>query len=152
MRIDGAVGLQAFSLTYLTGAESLLFNLAGDLVAPLVNRNAIKAHYNSASARQVQAVYDYERAILNAYADVVNQISYVQNFERSYQVKSQEVDILMQSVAISNSLFRSARADYLEVLLTQQETLESKMELVEIKQRQMNAKVNIYRALGGGWN
>ena len=121
-------------------------------MAPLVNRNAIKAQYNTASARQIQAVYDYERTILNAYVDVVNQLSYVKNFEKSYETKSKEVDILMQSVVISNNLFKSARADYLEVLLTQREALESKMELVEIKQRQLNAKVNIYRALGGGWN
>lgn len=152
LRIVGGVGFQAFDLAYLIGPESMLFHLAGDLVAPLVNRNAIKAQYNSASAGQVQAVYDYERAILNAYVDVVNQLSYVQNFEKSYETKSKEVDILMQSIVISNSLFRSARADYLEVLLTQREVLESKMELVEIKQRQLNAKVNIYRALGGGWN
>lgn len=152
MRITGGVGLQAFNLSYIKSPESMLFNLAGDLVAPLVNRNAIKAQYNMASARQVQAVYDYERTILNAYVDVVNQLSYVQNFEKSYETKSKEVDILMRSITISNSLFQSARADYLEVLLTQREALESKMELVEIKQRQLNAKVNIYRALGGGWN
>lgn len=151
-RIVGGIGFQAFNLSYLISPESVLFNLAGDLVAPLVNRNAIKAQYNSASAGQVQAVYDYERTILNAYVDVVNQLSYVQNFEKSYKAKSAEVDILVQSVNISNSLFRSARADYLEVLLTQREALESKMELVEIKKKQLNAKVNIYRALGGGWN
>jgi NodT family efflux transporter outer membrane factor (OMF) lipoprotein len=152
MRIVGGVGFQAFDLAYFTNPESLLFTLAGDLITPMVNRNAIKAGYNNASARQVQAVYDYERTILNAYVDVVNQLSYVQNFQKSYETKSKEVDILMQSVVISYSLFRSARADYLEVLLTQQEALESKMELVEIKQKQLNAKVNIYRALGGGWN
>jgi outer membrane protein TolC len=49
-------------------------------------------------------------------------------------------------------LFRSARADYLEVLLTQREALESKMDLIEIKQAQLNAKVNMYKALGGGWS
>jgi outer membrane protein, multidrug efflux system len=152
LRIVGGVGLQAFNLSYLTSPESMLFRLGGDLIAPLVNRNAIKAHYNSATARQVQAVYEYERTILNGYVDVVNQLSYVQNFEKSFETKSQEVEILMQSITISNSLFRSARADYLEVLLTQREALESKMELVEIKQKQLNAKVNIYRALGGGWN
>ena len=152
LRIVGGVGFQAFNLAYLTSPESMLFNLAGDLIAPLVNRNAIKAQYNTASARQIQAVYDYELTILNAYVDVVNQLSYVKNFEKSYETKSKEVNILMQSVVISNSLFKSARADYLEVLLTQREALESKMELVEIKQRQLNAKVNIYRALGGGWN
>lgn len=53
---------------------------------------------------------------------------------------------------ISNSLFSSARADYIEVLLTQREALESKIELIEIKLKQMEAKVTIYKALGGGWN
>jgi outer membrane protein, multidrug efflux system len=152
LRLVGGVGLQAFSLSYLTSPESMLFHLGGDLMAPLVNRNAIKAQYNSASARQVQAVYNYERTILNGYLDVVNQLSYVQNYRNSFETKSKEVDILMQSITTANSLFRSARADYLEVLLTQREALESKMELVEIKQKQLNAKVNIYRALGGGWN
>ena len=151
-RITAGVGFQAFNLSYLSNAESILFNLAGDLVAPLINRNAIKAQYNSATAAQVQTVFNYERTILNAYVDVVNQLSYVQNYEKSYETKSKEAEILMQSVSISNSLFRSARADYLEILLTQREALESKMELVEIKQKQLNAKVSIYRALGGGWN
>lgn len=149
--IRAGVGFQAFNPSYLINPESVLLNLAGDLVAPLVNRNAIKAQYYSANAHQLQSVYDYERTILNAYVDVVNQVSGVTNFARSYETKSREVEILMQSVTIANSLFRSARADYLEILLTQREALESKMELVEIKQRQMSAKVNVYRALGGGW-
>jgi NodT family efflux transporter outer membrane factor (OMF) lipoprotein len=151
LRLESGVGFQAFNTAYLINPESILFSLAGELVAPLINRNGIKAEYNSATARQVQSVYDYERTILNAYVDVVNQLSSVQNFAKSYETKSKEVNILMQSIVISNSLFRSARADYLEVLLTQREALESKMELVEIKRRQMNAKVNIYKALGGGW-
>lgn len=151
-RIEGGVGFQAFNTAYLIHPESILFGLAGDLVAPLVNRNAIIAQYNSATARQVQAVYDYERTILNAYVDVVNRLSGVRNFAKSYETKSREAEILMQSIVTSNSLFRSARADYLEVLLTQREALETKMELVEIRQRQMDSKVNIYRALGGGWN
>jgi len=151
LRIVGGVGFQAFNLSYLTNPESMLFRLGGDLIAPLINRNAIKAQYNSATARQIQAVYNYERSLLNGYVDVANQLSYVQNFEKSFETKSKEVEILMQSIVISNSLFRSARADYLEVLLTQREALDSKMELVEIRQRQLSAKVNIYRALGGGW-
>jgi NodT family efflux transporter outer membrane factor (OMF) lipoprotein len=150
-RIQGGVGFQAFNASYLINPKSVLYNLGGDLIAPLVNRNAIKAQYYSANARQIQSVYNYQQTILNAYVDVVNQLSGVQNYARSYETKSQEVEILLQSIEISNSLFKSARADYLEILLTQREALESKMELVEIKQKQLNAKVNIYRALGGGW-
>lgn len=145
-------GFHAFDAKYLVKPESILYSLGGDLVAPLVNRNAIKAAYNSANARQLQAVFNYERTILTAYLDVVTELSAIENSNKSFKTKAQEVDILMQSITISNNLFRSARADYLEVLLTQREVLESKMELIEIRAKLANAKVNIYKAVGGGWN
>lgn len=151
-KITAGAGFQAFSPTYLINPESMIYNLAGDLVAPLINRNAIKSTYFISNAKQVQAVYNYERTILNAHIDVLNQLSRINNFEQSYTTKSKEVDLLNQSISISNNLFQSARADYMEVLLTQREALESKIELIEIKMKQMNAKVNIYKALGGGWN
>lgn len=151
VRIQGGLGFQAFNPAFLINPYSILYTLAGDLMAPLINRNGIKAVFYNANAKQVQAVYNYERTILQAYIDVVNQQSRKSNFSKSYITKAKEVDILSQSIIISNSLFRSARADYIEVLLTQREALASKMELVEIKTKQMNAKVSIYQALGGGW-
>jgi NodT family efflux transporter outer membrane factor (OMF) lipoprotein len=150
--ISAGVGYQAFNPSYLIKTpESLLYSIAGDLTAPLINRNAIKAMYYNANARQIQAVYDYERTILNAYIEVANQVSKISNLEKSYGLKSEQVQALTQSVTISNNLFKSARADYMEVLLTQRDALESRFELVETKMQQMNAMVNIYRALGGGW-
>lgn len=151
--INAGIGFQAFNPTYLIKApQSLLYTLAGDLVAPLVNRNAIKAAYYSANSKQIQAVYNYERTILNAYIEVANQVSNISNLAKSYGLKSQQVEALNQSITISNNLFKSARADYMEVLLTQRDALESKFELVETKKQMMNATVNIYQALGGGWN
>jgi multidrug efflux system outer membrane protein len=152
VRITAGAGFAAFNPVYLVSPESMFYNFAGDLIAPLINRNALKAAYNSANARQSQQVYNYERTILNAYLDVSNQLAKVQNYANSYETKAREVDILTQSIVISNNLFRSARADYLEVLLTQREALDSRMDLIDIKRQQLNAKVNIYRALGGGWN
>ncbi|MBN9482064.1 MAG: RND transporter [Bacteroidetes bacterium 43-93] len=151
--ISASIGYQAFNPSYLLKSpESMLYSLAGDLMAPLVNRNAIKATYRTATSKQVQAAYNYERTLLNAYVEVANQIAKVSNLQQSYDLKSQQVDALTQSVTISNDLFRSARADYMEVLLTQKDALESKFELIETKRQQMNAVVNIYQALGGGWN
>lgn len=151
--ISAGIGLQAFNPSYLLKTpESMLYSLAGELTAPLINRNAIKATYYSASARQVQAIYEYEKTILNAYIEVANQLAKINNLEKSYDLKAQEVQALTQSIAISNNLFKSARADYMEVLLTQRDALESKFELIETKMRQMNTMVNIYRTLGGGWN
>ena len=150
--ISAAVGLQAFNPTYLLRMpESILYSLAGDLAGPLINRNAIKAEFNNATARQLQAMYNYERTILNAYLEVSTQMSNISNLEKSYELKSKQVDALTNSISISNDLFKNARADYLEVLMTQRDALESKLELIETKKQQLNAVVNIYRNLGGGW-
>lgn len=149
--ISAGVGLQSFNPAFFLKPESLLYSVAGDLAAPLINRNAIKAAYKSANAQQIQAVYNYEQTILNAYIEVANQLAMLSNMDKSYELKLQEVDALTRSIDISNDLFKSARADYMEVLLTQREALESKFELVETKMKQMQAKVAIYRSLGGGW-
>jgi outer membrane protein, multidrug efflux system len=150
--ISAALGLQAFNPTYLFKLpESILYSLAGDLAAPLINRNAIRAEFNNASARQLQAMYNYERTILNAYLEVATQLSNISNLQYNYDLKSKQVDALTRSIDISNDLFKNARADYLEVLMTQRDALESKLELIETKQRQLNAVINIYRGLGGGW-
>src|SRR6185369_3814337 len=84
----------------------------------LLNRAAIKAQYRSANARQIQAVYNYERTLLQAFTDVANQLAMIDNLKRSYELQSRQVSTLSRSVEISNILFQSARADYMEVLLT----------------------------------
>jgi multidrug efflux system outer membrane protein len=150
-RLTAGAGFQSFNPTLLVNPKSILYGLAGDLIAPLVNRAGIKAMYKNASASQVQAAFNYERTILNAYVDVQNYVAKIENYTKSFTTKSKEVDILNQSITIAGNLFKSARADYAEVLLTQREALESKLDLVEIKMELLNAKVNIYRALGGGW-
>ena len=150
--ISASYGLQAFKPSYLlTLPESLLYSLAGDIAAPLINRNAIKAEYKNASARQLQALYNYQRTILNAYLEVSTQLSNMTNLEKSYALKSREVDALNRSIEVSNDLFKSARVDYFEVLMTQRDVLESKLELIETKKAQLNASVHVYRDLGGGW-
>jgi NodT family efflux transporter outer membrane factor (OMF) lipoprotein len=150
--LKAGVGLQAFNIKYfITSPQSILYNVAADLVAPLVNRNAIKAGYFSSGSKQMQAKYDYERTILAAYTEVVNQMAMVENLNSSYNLRTQQVEALNRSINISTGLFKSARADYMEVLMTQRDALEAKLELIETKKKQLNASVNIYQALGGGW-
>ncbi|MBI1288742.1 MAG: efflux transporter outer membrane subunit [Flavobacteriales bacterium] len=152
LSIKAGVGYQAFNLKYfITTPQSLLYNIAADLMAPLVNRNAIKAKYLSAGSKQMQAVYNYERTILGAYTEVANQMAMIENLANSYDLRSQQVAALTRSIDISTGLFKSARADYMEVLMTQRDALDARMELIDTKKSQLNATVNIYQALGGGW-
>ena len=152
LELSATVGFNAYNPALLLNPESLLYSLVGGLTRPLVNRNSIKAMYYSANARQIQSIYKYEQTILNAYIEVANQLSSINNLQKRYELKARQVEALIQSITISNTLFRSARADYMEVLLTQRDALESRFDLVETKVQQLNAVVNTYRALGGGWN
>ena len=152
LNISASLGVMAYNPLYILNLpQSLMASLLGDLTGPLINKNAITALYRSASARQIQAVYNYQRTVLNAYIEVANQLSNINNLQQKYTTKSSQVDALVQSTNISLKLFTSARADYMEVLLTQRDVLEARMELVETRMRQLNATVNTYRALGGGW-
>lgn len=150
--LSAGLGVQAFQPgLLLTTPESLMYGLAGDLLAPLVNRNAIKARFYAANAKQMQAVLNYEQTVLSAFLEVKNQASRIQNLQGNFEQKIKQVEALTESINIANNLFKSARADYVEVLLTQREALESRMELIETKLSQHLASISLYQALGGGW-
>ncbi len=70
-------------------------------MAPLVNKNAIIAEYKNANAKQIQAAYEYEQSIINAYAEVANQLSNIDNLDKNYQLKIRQVDALVQSIDVS---------------------------------------------------
>jgi outer membrane protein, multidrug efflux system len=152
LNITAFLGVMAYNPLYLVYApESLVASLLGGLAGPVINKNAITATYKSANSKQIQAVYNYEKTVLNAYIEVANQLSNIDNLGQKYVQKNNQVQALTQSTSISLKLFTSARADYMEVLLTQRDVLEARIELIDTRMQQLQAQVNAYRALGGGW-
>lgn len=152
LAIDAQAGYRAFNAAHLVATpDSLAYGAAAGLTAPLLNRAAITAQYRSANARQVQAVLHYEQTVLQAFTDVANQLATVTNLERGYELQERQVETLGRSVDISKVLFQSARADYVEVLLTRRDALDAELELVETRRRRLVALVGVYQALGGGW-
>jgi outer membrane protein, multidrug efflux system len=152
LNVSGRIGLQAFRPSYLFHLpESMLYTLVSEMTGPIINRNAITAEYKSANAYQIQAMYEYQKTVFNGYVEVTNQLSNINNLEKRYTIKSKEVEIWKNSISIANDLFKSARANYLEVLTTQKEALAAKLELIEVKKQQFNTVSNVYKALGGGW-
>lgn len=154
--ITGTVATQAFNPKYLFNPESLVFNAAGELAAPLVNRAAIRADYRAANARQLQALYNYQRVIIGATIEVINRMSMVQNYSKSLEIKTQQLQSLEAAVTTAQTLFKNRRlgdphpVDYLDVLTTQRDLLEARSRLIDTKRQQLSAVVNVYQALGGG--
>ncbi|MEI7830938.1 MAG: efflux transporter outer membrane subunit [Prolixibacteraceae bacterium] len=152
LNLTGSLGFQAFKTSYLfTSPQSLIYSIVGDLAVPLVNRSAIKAGFNTANAYQLEALFNYQRSILNGFVEVSNEMSNIRHSEQTFNLKTKEADALAKAVDISIDLFKSARANYLEVLMSQRDALGAKLEFIEAKKQQFNSVTNIYKALGGGW-
>lgn len=152
MTIKAGVGFSGFDPQLLFRTpQSLFYNAIGDFMVPLINRKAIIARIQIADAYQTQTVLTYEQTLLKAYTDVLNQVSNIRNMQQAFDTKKREVVLLDESIGKANLLFKYAKATYVEVLLTQEEKLNAEKELVEVKMNLVGSRVNLYRALGGGW-
>lgn len=148
--ITANVGFRAFNPRYLFDPNAFVANAAGNLVAPLINRKAIKAAYLSANAKQLQCLYNYQRIVLNAFTEVINNLSMVENYRTSIELKKQQLVALETSVDVASKLFQAARAEYIEVLFAQRDLMDARIDLIKTKRQQLSAVVNTYQALGGG--
>ncbi len=151
LTITSGVGFDVFNLKYLFASpSSLVYDVGGGLVSPLINKRAIQAEYMNANARQLQAVYNYQRVVLNAFTEVINRVTKVQNYTASIELKKQQLAALEASVAAASNLFQFARAEYIDVLFAQRDMMDARMVLIETKTEQLSAIINTYQALGGG--
>lgn len=152
LSITGELGLEAYKThKLLVSPDSLLYALGGSIFAPLINRREIEAEFGIANAEQRKSVWEYERTVLNALIEVSNSFASIQNLGMSLELKSDQVKTLEESIDVANILYRAARADYMEVLLTQRETLEAEFDLIELQVQQKQASIMLYQRLGGGW-
>lgn len=153
LTITGRIGTEAFNPRFLLSPGAFVAGVGGDLVAPLINRAAIRAAYQTANARQLQSLYEYQRVVLLAFTEVVNRVSMVENYRESIDLKRRQLKALEGSVETATQLFLNPRpggVGYVEVLLAQRDLLEARLVLIETKRQQLAAIVNAYQALGGG--
>ena len=86
--INGGVGLESFIINHLFEPNAVVGNIAGGLVGPLINFRAIQAQYLTANARQLQAIYNYQRVILEAFTQVINRLTMVKNYTNPSRSRS----------------------------------------------------------------
>lgn len=102
-------------------------------------------------AEQKQAYINYEKVIVNSFKEVYVALNNINNTSAIFNLKKEEVDVLRKSILTSSELYRAGRANYLEVITSQKNSLLAQMELINYYKRQNLAIVDLYRSLGGGW-
>jgi outer membrane protein, multidrug efflux system len=152
LNLTGGWGVQAYKTELLLlNPESIAYSIIGNLLAPLINRTALKAELKSANALQMEAVLNYRKNVIRAYLEVLNEYSAINNYQKIQDLRIQQVNIATESSEISTELFKTGKATYLEVIVSQQNALEAKLQNINARKMKFVAAVNLYKALGGGW-
>jgi multidrug efflux system outer membrane protein len=152
IRITSGVGYQAFNPRFLFPTPaSIAYSVAGGLVAPLVDRSGIKAQFETASALQVQAMYEYQSTILGGFIDVASSLATVEQIDEIVEHRTDQLNALGETIATADLLFEAGQASYLEVLTAQQNALAAELKLIEALKVQRLSRLLLYKALGGGW-
>jgi efflux transporter, outer membrane factor lipoprotein, nodT family len=144
--LSAAVGLNAFNPKYLVKLpESLIFSALGSLTAPLINKKAIQANFSQADALQIEALYNYDKALMTAYIEMSTLQSKITNLKQLRQFKQKQDEALMRAVSAAQKLYLNNRATYLEVIDSERGQLDCKMELIDTKLQQLSTLIDMYR-------
>jgi NodT family efflux transporter outer membrane factor (OMF) lipoprotein len=145
------VGLNAFRANVLLNPSSVVYGAVAGLAGPILNRAQYRADFREAVANNYEGYYRYQQALQTGFREVVVGLQGLQNFQSVVDLRTREVEQLTSAVATSNDLFVAGYASYLEVITAQRSVLEAELSLAETRQALLLQSVNLYRALGGGW-
>lgn len=151
--ITAAGGVNSFeSNNWFTIPASLFGNLAGGITSPLLNGRKIRTQYEIAKEEREQAVINFRQTVLVAVGEVSTALVSINKLEEQFKLANERQVKLKSAVSNANLLFKNGMATYLELIIAQSNLLQAELEVTTIKKDILSANIELYRALGGGWN
>lgn len=151
LSLTGAFGGVSPQLSDLTGAGKA-WSLAGDLAGPLFTAGRLKNEYRASLALRDQARVSFEKAVTQAFGEVSTALSAHQQLTNAYRQQLNSVDAYRESVRLSSIRYDSGLASYFEIVDAQIQMYPAESSVVTFDLGRKLALVDLYRALGGGWN
>ena len=108
-------------------------------------------NYRNAYATKNESFLKYQKTVLTSVEEVSTEMYRLQSYQKVSSFKAEEVKTMNEAVSISNELFVTGYANYMEVLIARQNRLNSELELTEARKQQFMATILLYKSLGGGW-
>lgn len=151
LRVNASAGFQSIELNNLLDPDAFLASIIGSLAQPIFNRRQIKTEYEVSKAEQEIAFLQFRKAVLTASREVSDALYNYEAAVEKMQVKNNEFEAYDLATSYSEELLNNGFANYLEVLTARENALNAQLELVWIRYNELNAMVDLYEALGGGW-
>ena len=132
--------------------HSVFYNLVGGLTQPIFNQGLNKARLKTAQSLQIQAMNNFQQSLLVAGQEVSNALYAYQTAVEKQGSRAKQVAALVKAVDYTQDLLRySSATNYTDVLTSEQSLLAAQLSGVSDHLQKLQAVVNLYRALGGGW-
>ncbi len=131
---------------------ALLGSVVGGLTAPILNGRELKTEFRVAQLQRKEAEIGFQHEVYKSIIDIKNALVSIKKLKEQLDIAEQQNKVSQKAVVSSRMLFRSGFATYLEVITAQGEALDSELNLAQARARLLTARIQLYRALGGGWD
>ena len=151
LTLNASGGFQSFELDKLLNVNSLFASVVGGLVQPILNNRRIRTQYEVSQAQQEQALLQFKYSLLIAGKEVSDAMYSIEAATEKIEIKKSENEAYNLATDYSQELLDNGLANYLEVLIAEERALSSNLDMVAAKNARLQAIINLYEALGGGW-
>jgi multidrug efflux system outer membrane protein len=132
--------------------HSIFYSLVGGLTQPIFNQGANRLRLTTAQSQQVQAYNNFQQILLIAGQEVSNSLFAYQSAVEKQGSRANQIAALTKAVDYTQQLLRfSSATNYTDVLTSEQSLLAAQLSGVSDQLQKLQAVVELYRALGGGW-
>lgn len=141
-----------FAADWFNLPGAILGGFTAGLTQPVFQNRRLKTRYEIALLERDKAEIAFNRSVYTAVSEISNALTSIEKQKIQLNLTEQRVATAALAVKNASLLFKSGYATYLEVITAQSNALRSELDLVALKQKQLEAIVDLYRAVGGGWN
>jgi NodT family efflux transporter outer membrane factor (OMF) lipoprotein len=149
--LTGLLGVQSRSLSGLVSSGAGLWSAGLGAAAPIFNAGRTGANVRYTEAVQRELVVRYQRAIHAALRDVADALAGYRKTADQRTEQQRLVEALEAAVRLSRQRYEGGVDNYLQVLDAQRNLFQGELDLARLRQQELAAIVQLYRALGGGW-
>ncbi len=152
LTLTGSIGLDEDSLGDLLNPTELVSNLIGSLTAPIWDAGRIENQIALEDMNLRQKFFAYQSEVLDALSEVENALSAIVTSAREVKMTQTATGAARLSTTFAEFQFEAGEVDLLSVLESQRSQLSLEQSLVSANIKQLNAHIQLYRAMGGGWS
>lgn len=149
--LTGLLGFESNDMAKLFNAGSHISSFAGNLSMPLFDNGMTAAQVDQAKARERQAAAAYQLAVQNAFSETRSSLISNQVLGEKVVNEKTKVFALQRQLRLANLRYENGYSSYLEALDAQRSLFNAQLSLISARRDQINARVALYKSLGGGW-